>query len=50
MHVIRSFALAIFLGACLLSAIPAAQAQVSIGISINVEPPPLPAAAICTVV
>ena len=40
MQVIRSLALAIFLGACLCMAIPNAHAQVSI--SINIEPPLLP--------
>ena len=42
MQVIRSLALAAFLGACLCPAIPTAHAQVSVGISINIEPPPLP--------
>jgi WXXGXW repeat (2 copies) len=42
MHVVRSFTLALVLGACLWAAIPVSHAQVSIGISIDVEPPPLP--------
>jgi len=42
MRVIRSLALSAFLVACLCPAIPAANAQVSIGFSVNIEPPPLP--------
>ena len=38
----RIIALSAFLVACLCPAIPAANAQVSIGISVNIEPPPLP--------
>jgi hypothetical protein len=42
MRIVRTLALTILLGASLCPAIPAANAQVSIGISINIEPPPLP--------
>jgi len=42
MRIIRSLALSAFLAACLCPAIPAANAQVSIGFSVNIEPPPLP--------
>ena len=42
MRIVRTLALTLFLGACLCPAIPAANAQVSIGISIDIEPPPLP--------
>jgi WXXGXW repeat (2 copies) len=42
MRIIRSLALCAFLAVCLSPAIPAANAQVSIGISVNIEPPPLP--------
>jgi hypothetical protein len=42
MRLIRSFVLAVGLGACVLAALHPAHAQVSIGISIDVEPPPLP--------
>lgn len=42
MRLICSLVLAIGLGACVLTALHPAHAQVSIGISIDVEPPPLP--------
>src|SRR6478752_3603335 len=42
MRIVRTLALTILLAASLCPAIPAANAQVSIGISINIEPPPLP--------
>ena len=42
MRIVRTLALTILLGGSLCPAIPAANAQVSIGISINIEPPPLP--------
>jgi hypothetical protein len=42
MRIVHTLALTILLGASLCPAIPAANAQVSIGISINIEPPPLP--------
>ena len=42
MRIVHTLALTILLGGSLCPAIPAANAQVSIGISINIEPPPLP--------